>query len=85
MEASRPLLALAGLFISGVALAAPPSFTIETVDRSSNQNRQVALKLAADGKVRVVYTGCSDSACSVQNCTAAGLMTASASDIGTRR
>ncbi|MBI3555651.1 MAG: hypothetical protein HY074_05270 [Deltaproteobacteria bacterium] len=48
----------------GLAHAAPaPKWSIETVDRSSNGNRQIAIKATADGQVHLAYTGCTDAPC----------------------
>ncbi len=47
-----------------LAQAAPaPKWSTETVDRSSNGNRQIAIKATPDGHVHLAYTGCTDAKC----------------------
>ena len=43
--------------------ASAPKWSIETVDRTSNGNRQIAIKTTADGHVHLAYTGCTDTKC----------------------
>lgn len=43
--------------------ASDPKWSNEVVARSANGNRQIAIIRPPDGKLRLAYTGCSDSGC----------------------